>query len=67
MVLKDQYEFEEGRDYKLVPVNLRGGTDYMLKPEIFKMLLMRSRNTRKYAEYYLLLEKDLRIEYIIYL
>ena len=29
----------------------------MLKGEIFIMILMRSRNTRKYAEYYLLLEK----------
>ena len=32
----------------------------MLKPEIFKMLLIRSKKTRKYAEYYILLESAIK-------
>ena len=55
--LLEQFEFEEEKDYKVVSPKSGGGLDYLLKPEIFKMLLMRSRNTRKYADYYLLLEK----------
>ena len=54
----EQYEFEEDIDYKKsTPASGRGATEYMLKGEIFKTILMRSKNTRKYADYYLLLEK----------
>jgi hypothetical protein len=30
---------------------------YMMTPDVFKMCLMRCKNTRKYADYYLILEK----------
>ena len=56
----DQYEFEEGKDYIVESRKSAGGLEYILKPEIFKMLLMRSRNTRKYAEYFILLEKCIK-------
>ena len=32
-------------------------TTYFLKPDIFKILLIRTKNTRKYANYYIMLEK----------
>ena len=53
----ESHDFEEGKDYKISPALLRAGCDYMLKTEIFKKLLIRSKNTDKYADYYLLLEK----------
>ena len=55
--LLEQYEFEEGKDYITKPPKSGGGLDYFLKGEIFKMILMRARNTRKYADYFILLEK----------
>ena len=56
----DQYEFEESIDYLVrPPPDLGDRAEYILKPETFKMLLMRSRNTRKYAEYFILLEKSI--------
>ena len=59
--LLEQYEFIEDQDYrKFTPGDLRGGYEYMLKGEIFKMILMRSRNTRKYADYYIFLEKCIK-------
>ena len=58
--LLEQYEFEEGKDYITKPPKSGGGLDYFLKGEISKMILMRSRNTKKYADYYLLLEKCIK-------
>ena len=55
--LLEQYEFEEDKDYITKSPQSGGGLDYFLKGEIFKMILMRSRKTRKYADYYLFLEK----------
>ena len=52
----EQYMLEEDEDYKINPRTNAGGLDYFMKPEIFKMILMRSRNTRKYTHYDLLLE-----------
>ena len=43
--------------------NMRGlhkTITYMLKPNCFKKILMRNRNTDKYADYYLFLEKILK-------
>ena len=34
--------------------------EYFLKPDTFKKVLIRSRNTNMYADYYLLLEKALK-------
>ena len=58
--LLEKYEFEHDKDYKTTPAQLRGGTDYMLNGEIFKMILMRSKNTKRYAQYYILLEKCIK-------
>ena len=55
--LLEQYEIEEGKDYITKSPKSGGGLDYFLKGEIFKMILMRARNTRKYADYFILLEK----------
>ena len=55
--LLDQYDFEEEKDYIKKISDSGYSLDYFLKPEIFKMLLMRSKNTRKYANYYIMLEK----------
>jgi len=63
----EQNEFIENEDYQLSKVaELRpqGGTsyknEYYLHPESFKICLMRSQKTRKYAKYYLLLEKCIK-------
>ena len=60
--LLEQYQFEEGEDY-IVNRNIaaahQGGSinNYFLKPDTFKMCLIRSLKTRKYARYYLFLEE----------
>ena len=56
----EQYMLEEDEDYKINSRTNAGGLDYFMTPEIFKMILMRSRNTRKYAKYYILLEKAIK-------
>ena len=59
----EQYEFIENEDYLLrnVSEQLLSGTkyknEYYFHPESFKICLMRSLKTKKYAKYYLLLEK----------
>ena len=62
--LLEQNEFIENDDFKLSKVtefNSKGGrgnkNEYYLHPDAFKICLMRSLKTRKYAKYYLLLEK----------
>jgi hypothetical protein len=62
--LFEQYELIENEDYRLrniaEPVK-QGGyitkNEYHLHPRAFKICLMRSRNEKKYARYYLLLEE----------
>jgi len=61
--LFEQYEMIENEDYKpgnLAGFNFKGGkgnkNEYYLHPRAFKICLMRSLKTKKYAKYYLLLE-----------
>jgi phage anti-repressor protein len=62
-----QYEFIDNEDYQIRNVSeLRpqGGTsikkNYYLHPRAFKICLMRSLKTKKYARYYLLLEECIK-------
>ena len=60
--LLEQYQFEEGEDYitnRNVAASRQGGSinNYFLKPDTFKMCLIRSLKTRKYARYYLFWKK----------
>ena len=60
----EQFDLVENEDYRLdnvvVPV-VQGGFStkklYTLTPEAFKLCLIRAKNSKKYAKYYLLLEK----------
>jgi phage anti-repressor protein len=63
----EQNEFIENEDFRLSKVAesaSKGGcthkNEYFLHPESFKICLMRSQKTRKYAKYYLLLEKCIK-------
>ena len=63
----EQYEFEENIDFKLAEVgefNSKGGrgnkNEYYLHPRAFKICLIRSLKTKKYAKYYLLLEECIK-------
>ena len=62
----EQYEFKENKDYLLAKVGeqLLSGTkyknEYYLHPRAFKICLMRSLKTKKYAKYYLLLEECIK-------
>ena len=66
--LLEQYDFtEENNDFKLGNVAELGNNgktyymkDYFLHPETFKYCLMRAKNTKVYAKYYLLLEKSIK-------
>ena len=62
-----QYEFEEHKDYENregAVLRPQGGTsvkiDYYLHPRAFKICLIRSLKTKKYAKYYLLLEECIK-------
>ena len=63
-----QNEFIENKDFKLGNVsqfnNSNGGrgnkNEYFLHPIAFKICLMRSLKTKKYAKYYLLLEECIK-------
>ena len=57
--LFQQHDFEDGVEYISMPTCSGGLINYFLKPNFFKIILIRSKNTKKYAEYYLLLEKTL--------
>ena len=63
----EQYEFVENKDFKIVNVNYLGNNgktyhkiDYLLHPRAFKLCLMRSKNTKQYSYYYLLLEESIK-------
>jgi hypothetical protein len=63
----DQYELEENLDYNLhnvMQVRLNRGEvikkEYYLHPNAFKICLIRSKNTKKYAKYYILLEQCIK-------
>ena len=63
----EQYEFEESIDFKLANLgefNSNGGrgkkNEYYLHPMAFKICLIRSLKTKKYAKYYLLLEECIK-------
>jgi hypothetical protein len=67
MVLLNQFESIENEDYQLRNVpqfRTQGGTgikkEYTLHPRLFKLCLMRSKNTLKYSKYYLLLEECIK-------
>ena len=61
--LLDQYKFKEGIDYLVGDVahQVISGTkyknEYLLKSRTFKLCLMRAKNIKSYAYYYLLLEE----------
>lgn len=63
----EQYEFvidQEYRLYNVVESAPNGGcthkNEYYFHPDAFKLCLMRSLNTKKYARYYILLEKCIK-------
>jgi len=63
----DQYEAIENVDYNLhnvVQVRENRGTvikkEYTLHPRLFKLCLMRSKNTLKYSKYYIFLEECIK-------
>ena len=62
----EQYDFIENEDFKLANLGdfSRGGrgnkNEYYLHPRAFKICLMRSLKTKKYAKYYLLLEECIK-------
>jgi len=64
----EEYEFIENEDYLLLEVQEQSETSrgikykkiYYLKPTTFKLMLMRSKCEKKYAKYYLLLEKSIK-------
>jgi hypothetical protein len=65
--LLEQNEFIENEDFELRKVSelrSQGGTsiknEYYLHPRAFKICLMRSLKTKKYAKYYLLLEECIK-------
>ena len=65
--LLEQNEFKENKDFNLLNVEEvrenRGcviKNVYYLHPQTFKMCLMRTLKTRKYAKYYLLLEECIK-------
>ncbi len=76
-ITNKNYDFKENIDYILFApersgANKRGGhnaKNYKMKPHVFKMCLMRSKNENKYAKYFLELEecfyyyKDYQIKY----
>jgi hypothetical protein len=73
-IMFEQYELEENLDFKLHNVmqfkdgkdskDSKGGrgnkNEYYLHPNAFKICLMRSKNTKKYAKYYILLEQCIK-------
>ena len=62
----DQYGMIKDEDFKLSNVreSVFGGCthkiNYLLHPDTFKLCLMRSKNERKYAKYYILLERCIK-------
>ena len=63
----EQNEFEENKDFEIrnvAELRSQGGTsnkiEYYLHPRAFKICLMRSLKTKKYAKYYLLLEECIK-------
>ena len=63
----NQFDPIKNKDYSEVSLNvegnLRGGRphkEYTLHPRLFKLCLMRSKNTLKYSKYYLLLEECIK-------
>ena len=65
--LMEQYDFKDKKDFHLSEVREvrnQGGScikkEYYLHPRAFKICLMRSKNTKIYAYYYLLLEECIK-------
>ena len=60
----ENYNFEEGVDYALKFEGIDEGRVekkiYMLTSDVFKMICMRSQKTKKYAQYYIVLEKCIK-------
>ena len=57
----ERYNFEDGIDYARKNARVDDGRTekiiYLFSPDVFKIICMRSKNTRKYSDYYLFLEK----------
>lgn len=53
-LLVDQFDLVENKDYKYKNNN---PNSYMLTPKAFKICLIKSKNSKKYVDYYLLLEE----------
>jgi len=55
------HEFKEGKDFICKTYKTKNGghptKDYFMTPRVYKLCLIRSKNTRKYADYYLTLEE----------
>jgi phage anti-repressor protein len=65
--LLEQFDLVECKDFKVDNVVDLGSngktyykTNYILHPDAFKLCIMRSKNTRKYANYYILLERSIK-------
>ena len=56
--------FEDGVDYARSVTVIDGSSKnkniYMMTSDVFKMICMRSKNTKRYAQYYILLEKCIK-------
>ena len=56
--------FEDGVDYARSVAGVDDGRTekkiYMMTSDVFKMICMRSKNTKRYAQYYILLEKCIK-------
>jgi len=63
-LLIDQNLFQENIDFRVNNISNSGGCthkiEYYLHPRAFKICLIRSKNTKKYANYYLLLEECIK-------
>jgi hypothetical protein len=65
--LLERYEFIKDKDFTLFEVKERGSDNrprikinYIFHPRAFKKCLMRAKNTKQYADFYLLLEECIR-------
>jgi hypothetical protein len=63
-LLRDTHGFEEGLDYQILNEMVNEGGRgqnnkkvYMMTPDVFKICLMRCRNTKRYANHYLKFER----------
>jgi hypothetical protein len=64
--LIDQYDFIEHKEYLIFniqiqhPSGIKHKINYVFHPDAFKICLIRSKNTKVYANYYILLERSIK-------